>query len=104
MSSTRLTETPAWLRLKQGRSASARSQAAQPSERELGRRIWAVGGGKGGIGKTFLAANLATVAARMGCSVLLVDLDLGGANLHTCLLSRPGPGAQGPPTATRGGR
>jgi flagellar biosynthesis protein FlhG len=44
-----------------------------------------VGGGKGGIGKTFLAANLGAVAALGGKSVVLVDLDLGGANLHTCL-------------------
>jgi len=49
------------------------------------RRIVAVTGGKGGIGKTFLAANLGAVAALGGKSVVLVDLDLGGANLHTCL-------------------
>jgi flagellar biosynthesis protein FlhG len=49
-----------------------------------------VGGGKGGIGKTFLAANLGAVAALGGKSVVLVDLDLGGANLHTCLGVRGG--------------
>jgi len=49
------------------------------------RQIWAVGGGKGGIGKTFVTANLGTVAALGGRQVVLVDLDLGGANLHTCL-------------------
>lgn len=54
-----------------------------------GREIWAVGGGKGGTGKTFAAANLGVGLARMGKRVLLVDADLGGANLHTCLGAQP---------------
>ena len=49
-----------------------------------------MGGGKGGIGKSFLVANLATVAARSGRRVILIDADLGGANLHTCLGVRAG--------------
>jgi flagellar biosynthesis protein FlhG len=53
-------------------------------------RIWAMGGGKGGSGKSFVAANLATVAARAGRKVVLIDGDLGGANLHTCLGVAPG--------------
>jgi flagellar biosynthesis protein FlhG len=44
-----------------------------------------VGGGKGGIGKSFLVSNMATVAARSGRRVIVIDADLGGANLHTCL-------------------
>jgi flagellar biosynthesis protein FlhG len=47
--------------------------------------IWAVGGGKGGIGKSFVSSNLAICLARLGKPVTLMDLDLGGANLHTCL-------------------
>ena len=47
--------------------------------------IWAVGGGKGGVGKSFIAANLGLALAKQGKQVVLVDLDLGGANLHTCL-------------------
>lgn len=47
--------------------------------------IWAIGGGKGGIGKSFISSSLAICLTRMGKSVTLVDLDLGSANLHTCL-------------------
>ena len=55
------------------------------------RQIWSVGGGKGGIGKSLLTASLGWQLARLGKRVVLVDADLGGANLHTCLgLTAPG--------------
>ena len=44
-----------------------------------------VGGGKGGVGKSILSIALGTVLARSGSSVVLADLDLGAANLHTYL-------------------
>ena len=53
--------------------------------RSAGPRLLAVGGGKGGVGKTFVTANLATSLARLGQRVVVVDMDLEGANLHTCL-------------------
>jgi flagellar biosynthesis protein FlhG len=49
------------------------------------RQIWCIGGGKGGIGKSLLTAALGWQLARSGKRVVLVDADLGGANLHTCL-------------------
>jgi flagellar biosynthesis protein FlhG len=45
--------------------------------------IWSVGGGKGGIGKSIATANIGCALAKRGKEVLLVDADLGGANLHT---------------------
>ncbi len=45
-------------------------------------RIIAVGGAKGGIGKSILAANLGVFLAKRGYRTVLVDLDLGAANLH----------------------
>ena len=42
------------------------------------RDIVAVGGGKGGIGKSLLTANLAVHLAQKGRRVILVDADLGG--------------------------
>lgn len=49
------------------------------------KKIWAIGGGKGGVGKSFIISNLAIAQARAGKKVVICDLDLGGANLHTCL-------------------
>ena len=48
-------------------------------------RLIPFGGGKGGVGKTFVAANLAATLARAGHRVVAVDGDLEGANLHTAL-------------------
>ncbi len=48
-------------------------------------KIWAVGGGKGGVGKSFLAVNLSCGLAQRGHRVVLVDADLAGANVHTML-------------------
>jgi ATP-binding protein involved in chromosome partitioning len=42
------------------------------------RRLVAVGSGKGGVGKSTLAANLAVAMARLGMKVGLVDADIHG--------------------------
>jgi len=51
----------------------------------LDQKIWAIGGGKGGVGKSLVTANLSICLSLMGYKVIAIDLDLGGANLHTCL-------------------
>ncbi len=48
-------------------------------------RLLAIASGKGGVGKTFLAASLGHAMARRGRSVLLFDGDLGLANLDVQL-------------------
>ena len=48
-------------------------------------KIIAVGGAKGGIGKSTFAANLGVFLAAQGQRTVMVDLDLGGANLHLYL-------------------
>lgn len=48
-------------------------------------RLLAIGGGKGGSGKSFLALNIGVALAEEGKEVVLFDADLGGANLHTML-------------------
>lgn len=45
-------------------------------------KIWAVGGGKGGTGKSFLTSSMATCLALKGQKTIMLDADLGGANLH----------------------
>lgn len=47
--------------------------------------VWAFGGGKGGVGKSVVATNVAVRLAMSGRRVVLVDGDLGGANLDTLL-------------------
>lgn len=44
-------------------------------------KIIAVGGAKGGIGKSMFAANLSVFLAQRGYKTVAMDLDLGGANL-----------------------
>ena len=58
--------------------------SARPGPR-AGARITAVTSGKGGVGKTFVAANLAAALARAGQRVLVLDADLGLANLDVVL-------------------
>lgn len=49
------------------------------------KQVWAIGGGKGGVGKSLIASSLAIILSRIGYRVIGIDFDLGGANLHTAL-------------------
>ncbi len=48
-------------------------------------KVMAVTSGKGGVGKTFVSANLAAALAKRGLKVLVLDADLGLANLDVVL-------------------
>jgi flagellar biosynthesis protein FlhG len=50
-----------------------------------GKTILAVGGAKGGVGKSMLATNISVGLALLGQRVILADLDLGGADAHLLL-------------------
>ncbi|RPI77929.1 MAG: MinD/ParA family protein [Desulfobacteraceae bacterium] len=58
-----------------------------------GTTIIPIAAGKGGVGKTFLTANLGLALAEYGKKTIVIDLHLGGSNLHSFLgLSNQYPG------------
>ncbi len=64
-------------------SADSEKQASNP-------QIWAIGGGKGGVGKSVISTGIAMTLASQGKRCIMIDADLGGANLHTFLgMSHP---------------
>ena len=48
-------------------------------------QMWAIGSGKGGVGKTFVSTSIAITLSKLGHQVIVVDMDLSGANVHTSL-------------------
>jgi flagellar biosynthesis protein FlhG len=74
------------------RGQMERSETSGPPERRVtfaSRRSIAVTSGKGGVGKTQVAANLAVALARTGQRVLILDADLGLASQDLVLGVRP---------------
>ncbi|UPM41953.1 MinD/ParA family ATP-binding protein [Halocatena salina] len=52
-------------------------------------RVFAIGGGKGGVGKTTAVSNLATALSAAGYDVVALDVDLGMSNLGPVLGIQP---------------
>lgn len=61
------------------------------------RHVIAIGGGRGGAGKSLLTVNLSVYLAQLGRNVVVIDADTAGANLHTLL------GLESPPAPIRDG-
>ncbi|MDR2468135.1 MAG: P-loop NTPase [Spirochaetaceae bacterium] len=58
-------------------------------------RVIPIASGKGGVGKSLVAANLAVAFAQAGKHVILADLDLGASNLHLIVGHRKPGGSLG---------
>jgi len=68
---------------------SLRHLAAQGRLARSPLNVFAVTSGKGGVGKTNISANLATLLAKAGKRVLVIDADLGLANVEIVLGLKP---------------
>jgi len=83
-------------------SVNLRFDAAVPAGRSVGdkapipgvKNIIAVASGKGGVGKTTVAVNLAIALQRMGASIGLLDADVYGPNVPVMLGSTETPRAE----------
>ncbi len=62
-----------------------------PGFRDSGRhaRVFTVASGKGGVGKTSLVVNLGLALTRIGCRVVIIDADLGLANIDVMINTVP---------------
>lgn len=67
-----------------GKVTYAIDDSAFPSS-NTGPSVWAFGSGKGGVGKSLFAINTGIILAKSGNKVLMIDADLGAANLHTLI-------------------
>jgi flagellar biosynthesis protein FlhG len=68
---------------------AGRRGADQPPRVTESTRVVAVTSGKGGVGKTSLTVNLAVTLARLGKQVIILDCDLGTANVDVMLGMHP---------------
>ena len=69
----------------QGGGASPSAISSAQAEAWAHVRVIAITSGKGGVGKTNIAVNLAIALRRRGCRVLVIDADLGMANVDVLL-------------------
>lgn len=66
-------------------TAATTTSSSSPASATRVARTVAITSGKGGVGKTFISANLAAALTRQGLKVLVLDADLGLANLDVVL-------------------
>jgi flagellar biosynthesis protein FlhG len=72
-------------RKKEG-TGSPRTSSSKPNVKPIDKaRIITVTSGKGGVGKTNLSVNMALAFARLGKKVIVMDADLGLANVNVML-------------------
>jgi flagellar biosynthesis protein FlhG len=58
------------------------AEAPPEIDKQLKSQMWAIGGGKGGVGKSLITLMLGASLTRWGKKVIIVDADLGGSNLN----------------------
>jgi len=73
----------------EGLNKSDQAQGLRTLKKGRPVKVIAVSGGKGGVGKTNVCANLAVAMAAMGRKVMVLDADLGLANLDVLLGLQP---------------
>ncbi len=67
-----------------------RPDTPPPRAPQTATRVFSITSGKGGVGKTAVVANMAVLLARMGKRVLILDADLGLANIDVVFGLAPG--------------
>lgn len=70
--------------------SAGETEAEAAKDPAKSRHILPIASGKGGVGKTFVSVNLGIHLARRKKKTVIVDLDIGGSNLHTYLGLRSG--------------
>jgi len=81
--------TPGSIRASCGMPRQRTSPASSPEVKLAKSHVICVASGKGGTGKTLIAANISVLLARRGHRVTLVDADFGLANAHLLLGVEP---------------
>lgn len=68
-------------------AVSNRNEAARKAKNNT--RVIAVSSGKGGVGKTSLVLNISLALCRLGAKVVIIDADLGMANIDVLINAAP---------------